>query len=1248
MDNDEEDLEVDLLERYYNGHLTCCSRYNNITEKKNIAVLNNSNADVNNSFAIDLRVKEIKSTENEISHREKRTARPKKCSKEKQRKNKYSSLFSNLIERKSKRLQVDRTPIQTPQTALLQTSPRLKIKSKSREPESEPRKPKADKEEIFSKQIENSQSSDKPSIKLNFYDEPNFYTCDFFTQKDDVDEEKQNNMEKTILDVKIAPRKNKLKLSKPSPIEVVSTVKPSKISPANGWGFTSQEASKEPIFTPKIRQKSIGSFLNNNLPNLEEYKIRELVNVVPRKDNELGMVVDCSSKRDVTMNSLFSTGNGKALSINKENLVKARKMVEPKIQANPLRQEEIHANTVGTMPVPTRASRSLFSTGSGKKIELSEENIMKARNMLQAGDNVIQGYEEKPTVTSMKDMNQTFAAEAGSSLFSTGNGKKISIDETALSNARLKLNQEGNLNPIAENSNPLSLFSTGTGKKLVVSKAKLSEARRQLSFDVPSTVQDVCRIGNINQSKSSTSLFSTGSGKRLAINDKAVKEAKKRIELGFANHVLVKTKLKKANTSPSSVHLGNRTKFMHKGENRNDQVVNTISLLKEILKDPNLVPSAKSGQTFTAQELKYQFMKRENIDERKLVFVATDPGQTRISFPLKFENLKFYEDDNPDIYFTFRDIFKKLLSEYKFYFGLFKPKAKLTYDSLIAWKIYWQTKKHKNIFHKAHFCINIICGQVLKRYYREYILKDLSVFKKLSEHMFSPFTHYIILIYFVLPGGWLIVSDGYYLLPARLNKHLSNLYEKSKNIYLKQGRKIHVCGASFANYAQDTNMDLLAIGRLCADAVGEFQSSGKFQEKTFVHEVFLNLGCNNTKPVVQKPKNFRKHLQIGEQKQAYFSKRLSSVALYGGIIPCLYVYVSKIYGIFYCSSHIEAGTDQLKKKFQFHNETEEELLREEYRRTVETIQTKIMKKLSEGQLNPDSDIEKLIKTHDDFPGERNVTQLIKFEVVDGREKSIAAIVSWWKPPRMVLDCIKNKKFVKLFFLNVSSIQRRGQIKVLKLKSGNNSFSMAVPTKNKTLKFSSCSKTEDLMGYLLRVVDINSTQGRLFVLVPANSVNGYDSIVSITTRKPAVRPIQEKLGEPIMLKEMFPEVRDPYTGFYNYKLLPISSFYFGKINYPRDEDTELLNKKFNAMKKKRKKLAADELQLWLEYLDNVIHSGSQVAKPKSSSNQTLKSTTCFAAKVAGDGVENMKEKRLMKPRLVLRTTANKENDINVCN
>ena len=189
----------------------------------------------------------------------------------------------------------------------------------------------------------------------------------------------------------------------------------------------------------------------------------------------------CDVEKKESDMCVFSTGRGKKIEVSEE------KMREAEVKLNGYMKEEEKSGGL-----------CLFSTGRGKKLRIDENKLKEAEVKLN-------GY-----------MREEEKEESGVSLFSTGRGKRLKIDEKRLREAKERM--EGYMNGEEEKKEEgMSLFTTGRGKKIEVSEEKMREAENKLN-------------GYSKEEKDDTpSLFTTGRGKKIEVSEEKMKEAENKL-----------------------------------------------------------------------------------------------------------------------------------------------------------------------------------------------------------------------------------------------------------------------------------------------------------------------------------------------------------------------------------------------------------------------------------------------------------------------------------------------------------------------------------------------------------------------------------------------------------------------------------------------------------------------------------------------------------------------------------------------
>jgi hypothetical protein len=196
-----------------------------------------------------------------------------------------------------------------------------------------------------------------------------------------------------------------------------------------------------------------------------------------------------------------------------------------------------------------------FTTGSGKKISISQEALAKASAVFnnesdynsQLPTPFSQIHDEPHLSVQNQDLYTTSNFELSSfSTFSTGSGKKVHIPQEKLDAARklLSLDEDpmktysqltidstctkGIDSTAFVDSSACDGFSTGSGQKIQISTEKLDTARKLL-FSNDCDVFSKKLENNASCSflkDSSFSGFSTGSGKKVEISQEMLKKAK--------------------------------------------------------------------------------------------------------------------------------------------------------------------------------------------------------------------------------------------------------------------------------------------------------------------------------------------------------------------------------------------------------------------------------------------------------------------------------------------------------------------------------------------------------------------------------------------------------------------------------------------------------------------------------------------------------------------------------------------------
>ncbi|KAF0920312.1 hypothetical protein E2562_034791 [Oryza meyeriana var. granulata] len=200
---------------------------------------------------------------------------------------------------------------------------------------------------------------------------------------------------------------------------------------------------------------------------------------------------------------MFQTGLGKAVSLSKDSIQKARAVLE--VRSDPVSRSSI-GKAMAVLEGQTTAKQGdvsdvddkehfpLFQTGSGKAVSVSEASIQKAKAVLEQ-NNTSEGNVED------------FGRPDQSLIFQTGSWRRVLINERSSSAVK----ERG-----AENI----VFQTGLGRSVVVSQTSVQKARIVLDEDVKRSGHEDTSISTTTlQTETPTSVLMTGG---LNMNDTSV------------------------------------------------------------------------------------------------------------------------------------------------------------------------------------------------------------------------------------------------------------------------------------------------------------------------------------------------------------------------------------------------------------------------------------------------------------------------------------------------------------------------------------------------------------------------------------------------------------------------------------------------------------------------------------------------------------------------------------------------------
>ncbi|XP_066555834.1 breast cancer type 2 susceptibility protein isoform X2 [Amia ocellicauda] len=197
----------------------------------------------------------------------------------------------------------------------------------------------------------------------------------------------------------------------------------------------------------------------------------------------------------------------------------------------------------------TPGKGSGFSTASGKRVSVSEKALQEAKMLLKdLGDTETPEPKQSLKVENTNISTPNLQGKCGHG-FSTASGKRVSVSEKALDEAKMLLKEHDNVETTvceavsrSQTRNPHQKkggcgFSTASGKKVCISEKALLKARAMLSegSDIPGVeISAEIKVESLNVKSNvfpnilgkGRVAFSTASGKTVSIPEKALQEAK--------------------------------------------------------------------------------------------------------------------------------------------------------------------------------------------------------------------------------------------------------------------------------------------------------------------------------------------------------------------------------------------------------------------------------------------------------------------------------------------------------------------------------------------------------------------------------------------------------------------------------------------------------------------------------------------------------------------------------------------------
>ena len=197
------------------------------------------------------------------------------------------------------------------------------------------------------------------------------------------------------------------------------------------------------------------------------------------------------------------------------------------------------------------SNTSLFTTGRGKPITISEESINKAQSLMNNTDT------------------------DATSLFTTGRGKPITISEESINKAQSLINTNN------------SLFTTGSGKPLTLSESSLHKASAWLQSEDPQPINPPPM--NLSVPPSPIPLFSTASNKSITISEKSLQQAQHLLSADSST-----TLPPKINEKPPPSSLQTPLKSNRTPSTKVNKSAKKINIFNKPYVRPRVTPSKKS------------------------------------------------------------------------------------------------------------------------------------------------------------------------------------------------------------------------------------------------------------------------------------------------------------------------------------------------------------------------------------------------------------------------------------------------------------------------------------------------------------------------------------------------------------------------------------------------------------------------------------------------------------------------------
>jgi len=420
---------------------------------------------------------------------------------------------------------------------------------------------------------------------------------------------------------------------------------------------------------------------------------------------------------------------------------------------------------------------SLFSTGSGKLLQISKRAMMKAREGL---------------ATVQED-----SKEVGNSLLISGSGKSVKIKKNTLEKAQNFVEEK------VLDKEVKSLFATGSGKTVKISKQAIRKAQKSLLE---------------KEEGNSTSLFSTAGGKSVTINNGAMMKAKTTMMMEFEGKEIMPSSSSSLVSSTKqnamcSGHKRKRKGFVtpFKKPNQRRKINSVQGLSKQSFLMPSQAHSApaKVKKVKKVKDLGIQShlasLDRARLGSLAPTTVQCSPIVMKVN-GMNAHRVAFDSHDGKACGFVVKDAafqdregsagwaraWRALRSCREIDVEeLATAEWTLNHFRWIVWKL---AGMERSLNQKDALTFENVLFELKYRYERELVQASRPFLRKILEKDFTSEAHLVLmLVDYDESSDIFLVSDGWYCVAASFDQGLRKIFQEGK---LQPGFKFHVCGAS--------------------------------------------------------------------------------------------------------------------------------------------------------------------------------------------------------------------------------------------------------------------------------------------------------------------------------------------------------------------------------------------------------------------------------------------------------------------